>query len=158
MAIQVTVDGYLVEVDTGVPASPSDLDTLLSSLPGYSIISDSMKSSALSAALIPDSNGVWPYQVGYVSTYDMYFAAIRLIGFLQAQPVVRQTSSEGTSVAVDAPNWGGIIAYYRSMSPILSESSGGVLHKVLIPDGPHVDRVPMGERGDGYDDVDTDLD
>jgi len=106
---------------------------------------------------MPDSTGLWPGEVGYVPTYDVYYAALALLGFLQAQPVVRQSSSEGTSVAVDGPSWGSLIVYYRSMSPIAQSSGNGVLNKVLIPGGPHVYRTNMRARGDGYGDVDTDV-
>lgn len=135
-----------------------DLNSLLANLPNATLISDAMKADALAGALIPDAALVWPGQPGYVPTSDAYFAAVGLIGFLQAQPVVRQSSSEGTSVAVDAPNWAGLIAYYRSMSPIARATSNGLLTKVLIPDGPHVRRVNMNVSLEGYDNVDTDLD
>jgi hypothetical protein len=137
-----------------------DLNALLVNLPNFSLITDGMKTTALSGALIPDAAHVWPGEAGYVTTYDVYFAAMGLIGFLQAQPVVRQSSSEGTSVAVDAPNWGGLLAYYRGMSQIAQATGNGVLTKVLIPDGPHVRRTDMSSGTDGgrYDNVDTDLD
>jgi hypothetical protein len=133
-----------------------DLTALLAPLPGASSITDSMKQTALTGSQIPDSLGVWPGQAGYQTTYDIYFAATNLLGFLQAQPVVRQSSSEGTSVAVDAPDWSGVGAYYRSMSPILQATSTGPLTKVLIPDGPHVARVDMSGRWNDVN-VDTDL-
>lgn len=135
-----------------------DLNSLISNLPNASLITDQMKADALAGALVPDSSGVWPGQTGYVPTYDVYFAACSLVYFLQAQPVVRQSSSEGTSVAVDAPNWSGLLAYYRSMSPIVAAQGNDVLRKVLIPDGPEGYWVNMHDGGDYYDNVDTDLD
>lgn len=135
-----------------------DLTALLANLPNASLISDQMKLDALEGARIPDTNGVWPGEQDYIPTYDSYYAAVGLVGFLQAQPVVRQSSSEGTSVAVDAPNWGGLLAWYRSMSQIASATGNGLLTKVLIPDGPHVLHTDMSGRYDGNDDVDTDLD
>lgn len=139
-------------------AAVDELNALLFNLPGYGLLTPQQKTDALAGALIPDAAGVWPGNPGYVTTQDAYFAAVSLIGFLMAQPVVRQSSSEGTSVAVDAPNWGALLAYYRSMSPICRVTGNGVLQKVLIPEGSHVRRVPMeGVRGDGYDNVDTDL-
>lgn len=117
-----------------------------------------MKTTALGTALVPDSFGVWPGQEGYEPTYDIYFAACGLIGFLQAQPVIRQSSSEGTSVAVDAPNWAGLLAYYRSMSPISHATSQDVLGVVAIPGGSHVYHTDMtGTDGGSDDNVDTDL-
>ena len=159
MALEVTGEGYVV--DTAPPVVPesalSSLNQLLVTLPNATVLTDMMKTDALVQSYIPDSQGVWPGKPGYFKTYDIYFAAIRLLNFLQAQPVVRQSSSEGTSVAVDAPNWAGLIAYFRSMSPIMQASGSGVLSAVNIPGGPHVKRVDMRNGGDGYDDVDTDL-
>ncbi|QWS69675.1 hypothetical protein SEA_WILLIAMSTRONG_8 [Microbacterium phage WilliamStrong] len=134
-----------------------DLNALLVSLPGYGLLTPNMKQNALNGARIPDAAGVWPDQPDYEATYDVYFAAISLIGFLQAQPVVRQSSSEGTSVAVDAPNWYGLLTWYRSMSPICQGQGNDVLTLVPIPDVPHVRRTDMSGRGDEYGDVDTDL-
>lgn len=135
-----------------------DLTALVANLPNAALLTLTMKQDALNGALIPDALNVWPGNIGYTATYDVYFAAISLLGFLQAQPVVRQSSSEGTSVAVDAPSWGSLMAYYRSMSTISQATSNGVLQKVLIPEGPHVFRIDMSGRGGGrYDDVDTDV-
>lgn len=134
-----------------------DLNALVANLPNASLLSDTMKQDALNGALIPDTNGVWPGNTGYIATSDIYFAALTLIAFLQAQPVVRQTSSEGTSVAVDAPNWASLTLYYKSMSPIVQAQGNGLLTRVTIPDVPHVRRVNMSVRGGGYDNVDTDL-
>lgn len=106
-----------------------------------------------------DGTEVWPGYPGYVTTYDIYWAAMGLIGFLQAQPVIRQSSSEGTSVAVDAPNWSSLLAYYRSMSRIAAATTAGpLLTLVPIPDVPHVYPVNMRDRRGGNDNVDTDLD
>ena len=134
-----------------------ELNALLENLPGYSSITVTMKNAALSGALIPDANGVWPGQNGYIPTYDVYFAALNLLGFLQAQPFVRQSSSEGTSVAVDAPDWGALASYYRSQSRIVQSQGGTVLQSVAIPEGPHVRKTDMSGRGPYYGDVDTDL-
>ena len=134
-----------------------DLDALVTSLPNASLLSVAMKQDALNGSLIPDSFGVWPGAEGYEATYDVYFAAIHLVGFLQAQPVVRQTSSEGTSVAVDAPSWAGLLDYYRSMSPIAQAAGRGVLTAVTIPGGPHVYRTNMKIGGANYGDINTDL-
>lgn len=154
MTLSVTPEGYVVSN----PTSTEALNGLLQSLPGYAILTAQMKQDALGAALIPDSRGIWPGQPGYTATFDIYWAAISLVGFLQAQPVVRQTSSEGTSVSVDAPNWSGLLAYYRSMSPIAQATQAGpILQAIPIPGGPHVVKTDMSGRWDGYGDVDTDL-
>lgn len=134
-----------------------DLNALLVNLPNYSLLTEGMKQKALDGALMPDSSKVWPGNSGYVNTYDVYFAAVNLLGFLKAQPVIRQSSSEGTSVSVDAPDWAGLIAWYKSMSPICSATSTGLLTPVTIPDKPHVRHTNMRDGGNGYDNVDTDL-
>ncbi|QBZ73060.1 hypothetical protein SEA_PHERBOT_9 [Microbacterium phage Pherbot] len=138
-------------------AALDDLNALLQNLPGFALITDTMKQAALDGARIPDSFLLWPGEEGYENTYDVYFAALTLLGFLQAQPVIRQSSSEGTSVAVDAPNWSALINYYRSQSPICRVQGNQVLQNVPIPDGPHVRKTDMSGRGSHYGDVDTDL-
>jgi len=134
-----------------------ELDALLENLPNYSLITAGMKQVALDAAQIPDSTGLWPAETGYTETNDIYFAALSLLGFLQAQPVVRQTSSEGTSVAVDAPRWSVLVAHFRSMSPIARSGGNDIIQVVTIPDRPYVVRTDMSGRGTSYGDVDTDL-
>lgn len=135
-----------------------ELNALLINLPGYGLLTTEMKQRALDTALIPDVNKVWPGQPDYIVTYDVYWAAVGLIGFLQAQPVVRQTSSEGTSVAVDAPSWGGLVSYYKSMSVIaLATQAGPILTEVAIPGEPHVIHTDMSGRWSEDDNVDTDL-
>lgn len=156
MTLSIDPDGYIISSGND-PGSTVDLDTLLSNLPNFALITAPMKQDALNGARVPDQFGVWPGQAEYEPTYDIYFAAMRLIPFLQAQPVVRQSSSEGTSVAVDAPDWKALLAYYRSMSPISNVMGNSALQKVLIPDGPHVVRTDMSGGWNGYDDVDTDL-
>ena len=135
----------------------STLDDLLSSLPGYSLITEGMKTAALEGARVPDSFGVWPLEEGYEQTYDNFFAALNLIGFLQAQPVVTNTASEGTSVTVSKPEWDALIRYYRSMSPIIQTAGQDVLTRVEIPDLPHVVPTNMSGRRSHYGDIDTDL-
>lgn len=135
-----------------------DLNGLLAPLPGYDLLTSAMKQAALNASLVPDPSGVWPGQPNYVATYDVYWAAISLVGYLRAQPVIRQSSSEGTSVAVDAPDWTGLLAFFRAASLIAAAQGYNVLTPIPIPDGPHVVRTDMsGYGGDSYDDVDTDL-
>ncbi len=154
MALEINPDGVVVNTDD--PQALADLNALLSSLPGYGLLTNQMKLASLNGALVPDAAGVWPGQPDYAPTYDIYFAALGLLGFLQAQPVVRQSSSEGSSISVDAPNWGGLANYYRGMSQILS-GTHSVLQAVPIPDGPHVVRTDMSGRWGGNGDVDTDL-
>ncbi|AUX82845.1 hypothetical protein PBI_BALSA_9 [Microbacterium phage Balsa] len=134
-----------------------ELNALLQNLPGFTLLTETQKQAALTGAQVPDSFGIWPGEEGYEVTYDVYFAALTLLGFLMAQPVVRQTSSEGTSIAVDAPDWRALAAYYRSQSVICNATGNGILQRVTIPDVPHVRHTDM--RGDqhGYGDVDTDL-
>lgn len=134
-----------------------ELDALLAPLPGYGLLTVTMKQAALDGARIPDSFLLWPGEEGYEPTYDVYFAALNLLGFLMAQPVLRQTSSEGTSVAVDAPNWSALSTYFRSMSPICAAQGNGVLQRVAIPDVPHVYKRNMRYGGEQHGDVDTDM-
>ena len=119
-----------------------DLDALISSLPGYAVLTDAMKQDALNRALIPDAAGVWPGQDGYAYTYDIYWAALNLVGFMASQPAVKQASSEGTAITVDTPNWGALSGYFRSMSTI-AQAQSSILTEVLIPGGPHVVRTDM---------------
>lgn len=139
-------------------AAIDDLNALLSGLPGYALLTDGMKNAALAGALIPDVDNVWPGEDAYVATYDIYFAATNLVGFLKAQPVVRSTSSEGTSISVDAPDWSALQEFYRSQSPIMLATGAGTLGFIYIPDAPHVKRVPMTYGGgENSGNVDTDL-
>lgn len=156
--VTATASGVVTYLAIHDASSVSALDGLLQNLPGFTILTDTMKQNALDSALIPDSMGLWPAEPGYTPTYDIYYAAITLVSFLRAQPVVRQSSSEGTSVAVDAPDWDGILAYFRGQSVIIQSQGGSALTKVLIPDGPHVTRTDMRGRSGYYADVDTDLD
>ncbi|AXQ52874.1 hypothetical protein SEA_NEFERTHENA_10 [Microbacterium phage Neferthena] len=135
-----------------------DLNALLAPLPSYAVLTDQMKQHALDISLVPDAAGVWPGQPGYVTTYDVYWAALSLTGYMMAQPFVKQAASEGTSTTVDAPNWSAITAYFRSQSPIACATTGAILTEVPIPGLPHVVPTDMsGLGGDGYGDVDTDL-
>lgn len=135
-----------------------DLRELLANLPGYSTLTDAQIQRALDGARIPDSAGVWPGGEGYVPTYDIFYAALNLLPWLASQPVIRQTSSEGTSLAVDAPNWQGLASYFREQSIICQATSTGILNVVEIPQLPHVRKVDMSAKGDAYyGNVDTDL-
>lgn len=133
------------------------LNELLQTLPGYELLTESMKTIAMEGALIPDSAGNWPGTSGYTPTYDIYFAALKLIPFLQAQPVFTSAGSEGTSVSVKPADWTAIQRFYRENSPIIQATGPDVLRLLPIPDPPHVRRVPMNDRGGYYGDVDTDI-
>ena len=131
------------------------LNNIISSLAGYDLLTDDMKTSALESARIPDESGRWPQDTGYVPTYDVYFAALSLLPFLQAQPAVTSAGSEGTTVSATPTDWAALRTFYRSHSLIASGSSA-VLQILPIPDVPHVRKVPMNDRGGYYGDVDTD--
>lgn len=135
----------------------NELNELMQNLPNFGLITQNMKTAALQASRIPDSAGRWPATAGYVDTFDIYYAALSLLPFLAAQPVVTAASSEGTSVTATAPNWGALSLSYKNLSPILSATSKAVLNVVPIPDTPHVRRVPMNDGGGYYGDVDTDI-
>lgn len=134
-----------------------ELNALLSNLPGYDLITSAMKLRALESARVPDSEGRWPNESGYVPSYDVYFAALSLVSFLKAQPVLRSSSSEGTSVSVDAPDWAALVTYYRTQSPIIGTQGNSVLQEVAIPGRPHVYKTDMSGRGGYYGDIDTDV-
>jgi hypothetical protein len=61
-----------------------ELNALLANLPGYASLTETQKQNALDGARIPDSFGIWPGEAGYEVTYDVYYAALTLLGFLQA--------------------------------------------------------------------------
>lgn len=132
------------------------LNELLATLPGYALLTTSMKTVALQASLIPDSEGRWPGDTDYEATYDIYFAALSLLPFLQAQPVVTSAGSEGTSISVKPMDWEAIRVFYRGQSVIVSGQQH-VITSVAIPDVPHVKRVPMNDRGGYFGDIDTDV-
>ncbi len=135
-----------------------DLNALLAPLPGYAVLSPTMKQNALNMSLVPDAAGVWPGNPGYVTTYDIYWAAGSLLGYMMAQPFVKQVASEGTSTTVEAPNWSSIAAFFRSQSTIAQASAATpILTEIPIPGLPHVVRTDMSGRWDGYGDVDTDV-
>ena len=154
MAVEINPDGVIVNIDI---VAVDSLDELLSSLPGFDSLTTAMKSSALAGALIPDAWGMWPGEQGYVATYDNYFAAFNLIAFLQAQPVVTNTNSEGTGVTVTVPDWSAIKRYYLSQSPIINATGQDVLTRVVIPDVPQVVPTDMSGRGSHYGDINTDI-
>lgn len=134
-----------------------ELNALLAGLPGSELITTEMKVRALTMSRIPDSEGRWPGDDDYVTTYDPYYAALSLVGFLSAQPYVTNANSEGSGVTVSKPDWGALSAYYRSQSVIVAASGNGVLQRVTIPDVPHVRPTDMSGRGFWDGDVDTDL-
>lgn len=159
MALNV-VNGYVV--DDVASQALADLTELMTNLPNATLISDGQRLAALNVSLIPDELGVWPGQPGYQPSYDIFWAAISLVGFLQAQPSIKHTASEGTQVVLDPPNWGSLVAYYRSMSPIAQKVSRTVLRPVVVPGESHVRKLDM-HGHDYYDwrtsngDVNTDV-
>lgn len=134
-----------------------ELTALIAGLPGADLVTPAMKTAALQHSRIPDAEGRWPGQPGYVDTYDVYYAALSLLGFMQARPAVTSASSEGTSVSTTPTDWKALAAFFRSLSVICSAGGPDVLQPVDIPQGPHVYRTDMSGRGPYYGDVDTDL-
>ena len=126
-----------------------ELDDILAGIPGGASIPVWQKQAALDAARIPDAAGLWPGDPAYVPTYDPYYAAMLLVGFLQAQGAVTATSSEGTSVTTTGPDWASLLRYLGQSSRIARLV--GFFSVVTIPDGLDIRRVPMGGG-----DVDTD--
>ena len=154
MAVEINPDGVIVNIDS---VAVDSLNELLSSLPGYADLTESMKSAALAGALVPDAWGVWPGEEGYTTTYDNYFAALSLVNFLKARPQVTNASSEGTGVSVTPPDWKALSDYYRSQSQILRASGPQVLTSVSIPDTAYLERTDMTGRGTHYGNIDTDI-
>jgi hypothetical protein len=161
MGLEVS-DGYVVVNDQPpvVPSWITALDEILAGLPNASMLTTTMKETALHQSAIPDANGVWPGKSGYSDTFDIYWAAIQLISFLKAQPFVNQTASEGTSITVSRPDWGALVAYYQSMSPIAGATAAPALSYINIPSTPVAVKVDMNDedwkgRRTSYGDVNT---
>ena len=133
------------------------LDDLLSGIPGYGDVTSAMKDAVLANSLMPDSFDIWPGEDGYEPTYDVYFAAMNLLSFLQSKPVITSSSSEGTSVSVTPTDWGSLKAYFSSMSPIAKSIGGSTLSVITIPGESHVERTNMSEDSYDYGDADTDI-
>ena len=133
-----------------------ELEALLAGVPGYSSLTVAMKTAALQGARIPDSEGRYPGEEDYVDTYDVYFAALNLLGYLQAQPFISQVSSEGTSTTVQPPDWSALTRYYQSQSPIM-RLQGDTLQVVQLPYDDYIRRTDMSGRSGRFGDVDTDL-
>lgn len=133
-----------------------ELEQLLKSLPGYDLVTEGMKHKALQGARIPDADGNMPGDRKYVPTYDAYFAAYGLVGFMQAQPAVTTASSEGTSVTTTGYNWDGLRQWLRANSAICQSTDADVFTVIPIPNTHPVTRTNM-HGGGPYDDHDTDV-
>lgn len=136
--------------------SLEQLKKLMWNLPGRGLIDELQYQLALDHALIPDSEGRWPGQPGYVPTHDVAFAAYQLVGFLAAQPQVTNGQSEGTSVTTTPPDWQALLRYLAGLSIILGHQD--VLRMIPLPPDRYLRRTDMSGRGDyNYGDVDTDI-
>ena len=124
-----------------------ELDIILGQVQGYDAVPNELKAHALEGSLIPDVNGVWPSKVGYIPTYDHYYAAMNLVGYLRAQPQVTSTGSEGTNVTVSPTNWDSLLIWLKSKSSIVLVSGDSVITPVSIQLGPHV--VKQNMQGSG---------
>ena len=85
-------------------------------------LSDADLQAILDASLIPDPEGLWPGQPGYVTTYDLYWAAAEALTLRAARAASSETvtkvASEGSSFDVQAPNWVALTHHYRMRSQI----------------------------------------
>ena len=85
-------------------------------------LSDADLQAILDASLIPDPEGLWPGQPGYITTYDLYWAAAEALTLRAARAASSETvtkvASEGTSFDVQAPNWAALTHHYRMRSQI----------------------------------------
>ena len=124
-----------------------ELDIILGQVQGYDAVPNELKAHALEGSLIPDVNGVWPSKVGYIPTYDHYYAAMNLVSYLRAQPQVTSTGSEGTNVTVSPTNWDSLLIWLKSKSSIVMVSGDSVITPVSIQLGPHV--VKQNMQGSG---------
>ena len=124
-----------------------ELDIILGQVQGYDAVPNELKYHALEGSLIPDVNGVWPSKVGYIPTYDHYYAAMNLVSYLRAQPQVTSTGSEGTNVTVSPTNWDSLLIWLKSKSSIVMVSGDSVITPVSIQLGPHV--VKQNMQGSG---------
>lgn len=124
-----------------------ELDIILGQVQGYDAVPNELKAHALEGSLIPDENGVWPSKVGYIPTYDHYYAAMNLVGYLRSQPQVTSTGSEGTNVTVSPTNWDSLLIWLKSKSSIVRVSGDSVITPVSIQLGPHV--VKQNMQGSG---------
>ena len=82
-----------------------ELDIILGQVQGYDAVPNELKAHALEGSLIPDENDVWPSKVGYIPTYDYYYAAMNLVVYLRSQPQVtsaRSSANADRSSACDA--------------------------------------------------------
>ena len=131
-----------------------ELDIILGQVQGDDAVPNELKAHALEGSLIPDKNGVWPSKVGYIPTYDYYYAAMNLVVYLRSQPQVTSTSSEGTSVTTTVANWDSLMIWLKSKSAIVLASGDSVITPVSIPLGPHV--VKQNMQGSGVYRGDTD--
>ena len=85
-------------------------------------LTDEDLQAALDASQIPDAADVWPGQPGYITTYDLYWAAAEALTLRAARAASSETvtkvASEGSSFDVQAPNWGALAHHYRMRSQI----------------------------------------
>lgn len=85
-------------------------------------LSDEDLQAVLDASLIPDPEGLWPGQPGYITTYDLQWAAAEAMMLRSVRAASSETvtkvASEGSSFDVQAPNWGALAHHYRMRSQI----------------------------------------
>lgn len=132
-----------------------ELKEILASIPGSNLVSDAMLTKALQQARIPDKDGRMPGDVAYIPTYDAYYAAASLVGFLRAQPAVTSAGSEGTNVSTTPYDWDSLLSWLYSMSPIKAASQSDVFTVIPIPSTHRKYRKCM--EGDDYYGHDTDI-
>lgn len=118
-------------------------------MPATVTLTTAQKTTAASNARIPDVNGVWPDQPGYIETYDAAYAAWTLVAVAAAQQQVVSVSSENTSVQVAPPDWAALREYFAGQSVLLARQGGmGVL---VVP------TTRLRRQGMIDDDIDTDM-
>lgn len=131
-----------------------ELKELLSAAPGIDKVPETVLIKALAKSLVPDEDGNFPGADDYTSTYDVYFAALYVVGWLRALPQVTAAGSEGTNITTTPFDWDSLAEHFRSMSDIASLSDGFT----IIPVHASNPLVRVNMRDGGYfDDRDTDI-
>lgn len=117
-------------------------------------LSDTDLQNALDASLIPDDAGVWPGRPGYVTTYDLDWAAAEACTIrafrvaAQTTETVTRISSEGSAFEAKTvrPDWSGLARRWRIRSKIGQAIGYGAALGVIEVNQPAVGYVPASSK------------
>lgn len=118
------------------------LTSLLETLPLNRPPNQQLKELALSQSLIPDSQGLYPYDDGYQATYDFHFAAFLILRAVN-HPDITSLSSEGTSVSYSYGEFSPWESMLAQSSPILQSQLGDHITPLGLEKGLPYRIVPM---------------